>query len=70
MKKSTIDFLNVFGYECFVLRNQGENLENFEVKADKAIFVGYAAGKSYKFYNLRDNIIMESMHIIFNDKRI
>ena len=41
-KKPTLNFLHVFGCKCFVLRNQGENLGKFEVKADEAIFVGYA----------------------------
>ena len=41
-KKPTLGFLYVFGFKCFVLRNQGENLGKFEAKADEAIFVGYA----------------------------
>ena len=52
--------------EVNVLRNQGENLGKFE-----AIFVGYAiAGKAYRVYNLRLNIVMESVHVVFDDKKI
>ena len=58
-KKPTLGFLHVFGCKCFVLRNQGENLGKFEVKADETIFIGYAiAGKAYRVYNLRLNIVM------------
>ena len=69
-KKATINFLHVFGCKCFVLRNQGENLRKFEAKADEAIFVGYAATKAYRVYNLRMNIVMESVHVVFDDKKI
>ena len=69
-KKPTLNFLHVFGCKCFVLRNQGENLGKFEAKADEGIFVGYAAGKTYRVYNLRLNIVMESVHVMFDDKKI
>ena len=56
---------------CFVLRNQGENIGKFEAKAVEAIFVGYAiARKAYMVYNLRLNIVMESVHVVFDDKKI
>ena len=68
-KKPTLGFLHVFGCKCFVLRNQGKNLGKFEAKADEAIFVGYViAGKAYRVYNLRLNIVMESVHVVFDDK--
>ena len=69
-KKPKINFLHIFGYKCFVLRNQGENLGKFEAKADEAIFVGYAATETYGVYNLRMNIIMESVHIMFDNQKI
>ena len=69
-KKPTINFLHVFRCKCFVLRNQGENLGKFEAKADEAIFVGYATTKAYRVYILIMNIIMESFHIMFDDKEI
>ena len=69
-KKPTLNFLHVFGCKCFVLRNQGENLGKFESKADEGIFVGYAVGKAYRVYNLRLNIVMESVHVMFDDKKI
>ena len=65
-KKPTLWFLHVFGCKCFVLRNQGENLGKFEAKADEAIF----AEKAYMVYNLKLNIVMESVHVAFDDKKI
>ena len=56
--------------KCYVLRSQGENLGKFEAKADEVIFVGYSSGKSYRVYNLRTNIFMESIHVVFDDKKI
>ena len=57
--------------DYFVLRNQGENLGKFEVKADEAIFVEYAiARKAYRVYNLRLNIVMEYVHVVIDDKKI
>ena len=56
--------------QCFVLRNQGENLGKFEAKADEAIFVGYATTRAYRVYNIRMNIVMESIHVVFDYKKI
>ena len=69
-KKPTINFLRVFGCKCFVLRNQSGNLGKFEAKANEEIFVGYAATRAYRVYNLRMNIFMELVHVVFDDKKI
>ena len=69
-KKPLISFLHVFGCKCYVLRNQGENRGKFEAKVDEAIFVGYSCGKSYRVYNLRTNIVMELIHVVFDDNKI
>ena len=69
-KKPTINFLHDFGCKCFVLRNQGENHGKFEAKADEEIFVGYASTRAYRVYNLRINIVIESVHVVFDDKKI
>ncbi|KAL8121342.1 hypothetical protein AgCh_018179 [Apium graveolens] len=42
----------------------------FDAKADEGIFVGYAVGKAYRVYNLRTNIVVESIHVVFDDKKI
>ena len=70
-KKPTLGFFHVSGCKCFVLRNQGETLGKLEAKDDEAIFVGYAiAGKAYRVYKLRLNIVMEYVHVVFDDKNI
>jgi len=69
-KKPTLNFLHAFGCKCFVLRNQGDQLGKFEAKVDEAFFVGYAVGKAYRVYNLRLNIVMEFVHVVFDDKKI
>ena len=68
--KPKTNFLHVFRCKCFVLRNQGENLEKFEAKANEALFVGYATTRAYRVYKLRMNIVMESIHVVFDDKNI
>ena len=70
IKKPTINFLHVFRCKCFVLRNPGENHGKFEAKADEEIFVGYASTRAYRVYNLRMNIVMESVHVVFYNKKI
>ena len=69
-KKPTLNFLHVFGCKCFILRNRGENLGKFEAMADEVIFLGYATTRSFRVYNLRMNIVMESVHVVFDDKKI
>ena len=69
-RKPTLNFLHVFGCKCFILRNQSDHKGKFDAKADEGIFVGYSAGKSYRVYNLRTNIVMESVHVVFDDKKI
>ena len=54
----------------FLLRNQGENLGKFEAKADETIFVGYTIIRTYRVHNLMMNIVMESVHVVFDDKKI
>ena len=53
-----------------MLRNQGEYLGKIETKAYEAIFVGNSNEKAYRVYNLRINIVMESVHVVFDDKKI
>ena len=69
-RKPTLNFAHVFGCKCYILRNQTEHHGKFDAKADEGIFVGYAVGKAYRFYNLRTIIVMESVHVVFDDKKI
>ena len=52
------------------MRNQTDQHGKFDAKADEGIFVGYAVGKVYRVYNLRTNIVVESIHVVFDDKKI
>ncbi|KAL8116897.1 hypothetical protein AgCh_023177 [Apium graveolens] len=58
-RKPTLNFLHVFGCKCYILRNQPDHKGKFDAKDDEGIFVGYSAGKSYRVYNLRNNIVIE-----------
>ena len=49
---------------------QGENFGKFKIKADEAIFVEYVITITYIIYNLRLNIVMEYVHVVFDYKRI
>ena len=69
-KKPTLNFLHVFGCKCYILRNQTDQNGKFDAKVDEGIFVGYAVGKAYRVYNLRTNIVVESIHVVFDDIKI
>ena len=45
-RKSKISYLRVFGCKCFIL-NIKDNLEKFDSKADKEIFLGYSTSSKY-----------------------
>ncbi|GAB2269139.1 hypothetical protein Dimus_038757 [Dionaea muscipula] len=65
-KKSNLAHLRIFGCKCFVLNNGKDNLENFDVRSDEAIFLGYSSqSKAYKVLNKRTNCVEESIHILF-----
>ncbi|KAL8089166.1 hypothetical protein AgCh_038803 [Apium graveolens] len=69
-RNPTLNFLHVFGCKCYILKNQTNQHGKFDAKADERIFVGYAVGKAYRVYNLRINIVVESIHVVFDDKNI
>lgn len=50
-KTPTFSYFKVFDCKCFIL-NTHENLEKFDKKSDKGIFLVYASNKkAYKVYN-------------------
>ena len=56
-KKPIVTCFKVFGSKCFIL-NTKDNLDKFEPKSDKGIFIGYSnRSKALRVYNLRTNII-------------
>ncbi|KAL8104298.1 hypothetical protein AgCh_028500 [Apium graveolens] len=70
-KKPNLKYFHVFGCKCFVLKTHPEQLLNFDLKADEGIFVGYPLStKSFRVYNLRTKVVMESINVSFDDKKI
>ena len=70
-KRPNLKYLHIFGCKCFVLKTHPEQLSKFELKADEGIFVGYPLStKAFRIYNLRTKVIMESIHVSFDDKKI
>src|SRR5947208_16113931 len=67
-RKPSIKFFYVFGCKCFVLRNFGEKVGKFDSKADEGIFLGYSmTSKAYRIYIIRLQIVLESIHVSFDD---
>nr|GEW93343.1 integrase, catalytic region, zinc finger, CCHC-type, peptidase aspartic, catalytic [Tanacetum cinerariifolium] len=66
-KKPDLSYLHVFGSLCY-LTNDNEDLGKLKAKADIAIFIGYApVNKAFRIYNKRTQLIMETIHVIFNE---
>ena len=56
-RKPKISYLRVFECKCFIL-NTKKNLENFDSKADKRIFLGYFIfSKAYRVFNKRTLVV-------------
>ena len=70
-KKPNLKYFHIFGCKCFVLKTHPDQLTKFELKADEGIFVGYPLStKAFRVYNLRTKVIMKSIHVSFDDKKI
>ena len=68
-KKPVVKYFRIFGSDCYILRDR-ENLENFDAKSDKRIFLGYStSSKAYRVYNLKNKIVMESTNVVINDEQ-
>jgi len=67
-RKLNISHLRVFGYKCFILNNDKDNLGKFNSKVDEGIFLGYSLhGHAYRVYNRRTVLVEESIHIAFDE---
>lgn len=70
-KKLNSKYFHIFGYKCFVPKNHHEHISKFDLKANEGMFVGYPLStKSFRVYNLRTKVVMESIHVSFDDKKI
>ncbi|GKF40338.1 retrovirus-related pol polyprotein from transposon TNT 1-94, partial [Tanacetum coccineum] len=66
-RKPTLKHLHIFGCTCYLVRD-GENLDKMKEKGDPCIFMGYSTtSKGYRVYNKRTKLIVESIHINFDE---
>ncbi|GKD29741.1 retrovirus-related pol polyprotein from transposon TNT 1-94 [Tanacetum coccineum] len=67
VQNPTLMYFHVFGALCYP-SNDGEDLGKLKPKAHIGIFVGYApARKAYRIYNRPTRLIMETIHIKFDE---
>ena len=60
-------YFQVFGSKYNILRDK-EHLGRFDSQIDEGVFLGYSINsKSYRVYNMRTLIVMESINVIIDD---
>nr|GFC17025.1 hypothetical protein [Tanacetum cinerariifolium] len=66
-RKPSVKFFYIFGSVCYIVRD-GENLDKLKEKGDECIFVGYyTQSRAYRVFNKRTRVIMESIHVNFDE---
>ncbi|GJZ58053.1 hypothetical protein Tco_0613547 [Tanacetum coccineum] len=66
-KLTDLKYLHVFGALCYPT-NDSEDLGKLKPKADIGIFIGYSpAKKAYRIYNKWTRLIMEMIHVKFDE---
>nr|GFC94813.1 hypothetical protein [Tanacetum cinerariifolium] len=66
-RKPSVKFFYIFGSVCYIVRD-GESLDKMKEKGDQCIFVGYSTqSRAYKVFNKRTRVIMESIHVNFDE---
>nr|GFA70567.1 hypothetical protein [Tanacetum cinerariifolium] len=66
-RKLSVKFFYIFGSICYIVRD-GENLDKIKEKGDECIFVVYSTqSKAYRVFNKRTRVIMESIHVNFDE---
>nr|GEU74082.1 hypothetical protein [Tanacetum cinerariifolium] len=66
-RKPSVKFFHIFGSLCYIVRD-GENLDKMKEKGDECIFVGfYTQSRAYRVFNKRTRVIMESIHVNFDE---
>ena len=67
-RKPNIPNFYIFGYKYFVHNIGKDNLDKFDSKSDKALFIGYSSSsKDFCIFNKRTLKIEESIHIVFDE---
>ncbi|GJX15009.1 retrovirus-related pol polyprotein from transposon TNT 1-94 [Tanacetum coccineum] len=65
--KLDLRYFHVFGALCYPT-NDSEDLGKLKPKADNGIFIGYSnEKKAYRIYNKRTRLIMETIHVEFDE---
>ncbi|GJT07858.1 retrovirus-related pol polyprotein from transposon TNT 1-94 [Tanacetum coccineum] len=63
----SIKHLHIFGCLCYLTRD-GENLDKMKEKGDPCVMVEYSTQlKGYRVYNKRTRLVVESIHIKFDE---
>ncbi|GKC21920.1 retrovirus-related pol polyprotein from transposon TNT 1-94 [Tanacetum coccineum] len=66
-RKPSIKHLHIFCCTCYLTRDS-ENLDKMKEKGDLCILVGYTTqSKGYRVYNKRTRLIVESIHLRFDE---
>ncbi|GJT15023.1 retrovirus-related pol polyprotein from transposon TNT 1-94 [Tanacetum coccineum] len=66
-RKPTIKHLHIFASICYLTRD-GESLDKMKEKGDLYVMVGYSTqSKGYHVYNKQTRLIVESIHIKFDE---
>nr|GFC69412.1 retrovirus-related Pol polyprotein from transposon TNT 1-94 [Tanacetum cinerariifolium] len=66
-RKPSVKFFHIFGSVCYIVRD-GENLDKMKEKGDECIFVRYSTqSRAYRVFNKRTRVIMESIHVNFDE---
>nr|GFA45083.1 hypothetical protein [Tanacetum cinerariifolium] len=66
-RKPSVKFFHIFGSVYYIVRD-GENLDKMKEKGDECIFMGYSTqSRAYKVFNKRTRVIMESIHVNFDE---
>ncbi|GJR40388.1 hypothetical protein Tco_1216072 [Tanacetum coccineum] len=66
-RKPSIKHLHIFGCTCYLTRD-GKILDKMKEKGDPCILVGYSTqSKGYHVYNKRTRLIVESIHLRFDE---
>nr|GEZ64653.1 hypothetical protein [Tanacetum cinerariifolium] len=66
-QKPSVKYFYIFGSVCYIVKD-GENLDKMKEKGDECIFMGYSTqSKAYRVFNKRTRVIMESIHVNFDE---
>ncbi|GJY66059.1 retrovirus-related pol polyprotein from transposon TNT 1-94 [Tanacetum coccineum] len=58
---------HIFGSLCYIIRDD-ENLDKMKEKGDACIFIGYSTqSRAYRVYNKRKRVIVETIHVNFDE---